>query len=581
MLKNMGGKIKNKYFILGLLIILNLSIKIFILFNSDQLMDSTLDKCLLVNFARDMLLGEERLSILYYFDPHDIVAGLFTGTLLTISFMVFGISGFALKIIPILTSTAIVVLAYLFLNKFFNKKTAIIVSLLFIFAPFAYTMRTFMLWEDYKISILLVFLIMYIFFNIFYNNRKSYWNFILLGLISGFALSFFLWNFIIILIFMLLWFSFDKKFFVKKNFLIFLAAFLVMLLPLIIHNYTHDFSSFDIIKLYLKTDNNLVTYKNDLPIYSNLISLITKDIPYSFNFKDIGFVGGVFLNYAYYFIFIISFGFLFYKNRISFLNFIKNVFLLKNKKRISKEIFIIVYPIFYIIVYLFLGMTPFSQFYYTHLLPLYPFIFISIGLFVVHLYQKRNWKLVSIFLIMFVLFLGLKLNLDLLSPSTEEKVDYLGVCDNSGIKHHRFIGHYLRNVTLAKKECQKLDKEEWRWCYDDIGEYIARSFLVNKNIPKSINDCLLLDEQSGGCIEILTKYAGGDKNAPEICDFFPEDYKRSCYFNFGVSIALNKDVEHYSEKCKVVKDKYFDSCKKGYLAQKSIKEGYLAEKNYK
>ena len=88
---------------------------------------------------------------------------------------------------------------------------------------------------------------------------------------------------------MLLWFSFDKKFFVKKNFLIFLAAFLVMLLPLIIHNYTHDFSSFDIIKLYLKTDNNLVTYKNDLPVYGNLISLITKDIPYSFNFKDIDF----------------------------------------------------------------------------------------------------------------------------------------------------------------------------------------------------------------------------------------------------------------------------------------------------
>ena len=74
-------------------------------------MDAVLDKCYLVNFAKDMLLGEDRLSILYYFDPHDMVSGLFTGTLLTISFMIFGIPGYALKIIPILTSTAIVALA--------------------------------------------------------------------------------------------------------------------------------------------------------------------------------------------------------------------------------------------------------------------------------------------------------------------------------------------------------------------------------------------------------------------------------------------------------------------------------------
>ena len=569
MLKNIKDKIKNKYLILGLLMALNLSIKIFILFNSNHVMDPALDKCYLVNFARDMLLGKESLSILYYFNSHDLVSGLFTGTLVTISFMIFGISGYALKIIPILTSTAIVALAYLFLNKFFNKKTAIITSLLFIFAPFAYTIRTFVPWEDYKGSILLTFLIMYTFFNIFYNNKKSYWNFILLGLVSGFALSFYLLNFIIILTFMLLWFSFDKMFFVKKNFLIFLISFLIVLSPLMVYDYTHKFSSLDIIEIYLKIDNSLVTYNSNLPIYGNLINLVTKDIPFSFNFNNIGFISGGFLNYAYYFIFIVSFGFVSYKNRRSFFNFIKSVFLLKNKKKISKETFIIIYLILYISAYLLLRMAPFSQFYYTHLLPLYPVIFISIGLFVAHLYQKKNWRGVAIFLIAFVLFLGLKCNLDLLSIGAEEKIDYLEVCKINEVTQNRFIGIQLKDTSLAKKECQKLDKEEWRVCYGNIGGYIARSYLVEKNISSSVDNCMLLDEYSESCFEALVVYAGGDEKAPKICDIFPEDYKKPCYFNFGRSIALNKDAEHYSQECKVIDEMYFDDCKKGYLTQKN------------
>ena len=568
MIKINKTKINKKYVILLLLVTLNLSLKFFILFNSNNLMDPALDKCYMVNFARDMLLGEKRLSILYYFDPDDLVVGLFTGTLLAISFMIFGISGYALKIIPILTSTAIVALAYLFLNKFFNKKTAIITSLLFIFAPFAYTIRTFIPYEDYKLSILLVFLIMYIFFNIFYNNEKGYWNFVLLGLVSGFALSFYLVNFITILTFILLWFSFDKKFFIKKNFLIFLSVFLISLSPLIVYNFNHNFDKLDMINLYLKIDNSLVTHKSNLPMHSNLISLIAKDLPSSFRFNDIGFISGVFLNYAYYFIFIISFAFVFYRNRLSLFGFIKNIFLLKNKKRVSKETFFIIYPILYISAYLLLGMTPFSQFYHTHLLPIYPFIFISIGLFTTHLYQKKDLRVFSIFLIAFVLLLGLKCNLDLLSLGAEEKVDYLEACDDSGIKHYRFIGNYLRNVSLAKKECQKLGEEEWEGCYKDIGVYIVRSYLVERNIGKSIDNCMLMDEYSGSCFMALAIYAGGDERAPKICNFFPKEYQKECFFNFGRSIALNN--KYYIEECKKVGDGYFNACKKGFLAQKNI-----------
>ena len=557
---------KNDKYVILFLLLLNLSLKILILFNSNNLMDPGLDKCYFVKFARDLLLGEERLSILYYFGPDDLVMGLFTGTLLTISFMIFGISSYALKIIPILTSTAIVALAYLFLNKFFNKKTAIITSLLFIFAPFAYTIRTFITWEDYKGSILLTFLIMYLFFNIFYNDKKSCWNFILLGLVSGFALSFYLVNFVVILTFMFFWFSFDKKFFIKKNFLIFLVAFLIVLSPLIVYNYTHDFGSFGIVNLYIKTDNSLVDTVSTLSIYDNFISLVAKGIPSSFNFNDFGFVRGVFLNYAYYFIFVVSFAFVFYRNRESFFNFIKNVFLFKSKRRVSKETFFIVYPILYISAYLLLRMTPFPQFYYTHLLPLYPFIFISIGLFAAHLYQKKNWKVVSIFLIAFVLLLGLKYNLDLLSLGAEERVDYLEVCSYSGLKHHTFIGDYLRDISLAKKECQRLSKEEWGGCYEDIGSYIIRSYLTGKNISESLNDCLRLDGHSRVCTEELAGLSGGDKNAPKTCEVLPKDYKEICYFNFGLSIALNN--KNYIEECKKVGDEYFNYCKKGYLQEK-------------
>ena len=305
-----------------------------------------------------------------------------------------------------------------------------------------------------------------------------------------------------------------------------------------------------------------------MPIHSNLFSLITEDIPASFDFNDIGFINGGLLNYSYYLVFIISFVFIFYKNRRSFFSFIKNIFLLKNKerKKISKETFFIIYPILYISAYLLLGMTPFPQFYHTHLLPLYPFIFISIGLFTAHLYQKKNLRVFSIFLIAFVLLLGLKCNLDLLSLGVEERVDYLKVCDNSNIKHHRFIGDYLRDVDLAKQECQKLSKEEWMGCYESIRKYIANSYLVEKDIDKSINNCLLLGQYSNVCIQGLTIYAGGDERAPKICNFFPKEYQKECFFNFGMSIALNN--KSYSEECKKVGDEYFNYCKKGYMQEK-------------
>ena len=564
-------KPNKKYLALLLLIILNLSLKIFILFNSNQLMGPALDECYIVNFARDVLLDKNRLSMIYYFDPDYILPGILTGTLVTISFMIFGISGYALKIIPILTSTAIVALVYLFLNKFFNKKTAILTSLLFIFAPFAYTIRTFISLEDYKGSILLTFLIMYIFFNIFYNNNKNYWNFILLGLISGFALSFHIINFVIISTFMLVWFTFDNKFFIKKNFLIFLISFLVVLSPLMIYNYTHDFASFDIIKLYLKTDNSLSIQKSNLDIPNNLIMLITKDIPSSFNFNNIGFISSVFLNYTYYLIFIASFAFIFYRNRISLLNFIKRLFFLGDKKKISKEVFIIIYLILFILVYLSIGMIPFSKFYYVHLLPLYPFVLMIMALFVTGIHQKRKWKICSIVLMILVLFLGLKCNLDLLSFKTEEKIDYIGLCDTSKIPFNKFkIGDHLKDISLAKKECQKLDMQDWMLCYQDIGYYIIRSYLIEKNINKSINNCKLLDEYYGLCVEWLAQYAGGDKKAPKICDIFPSDYKKICYFNFGKSLALNEGSGNYGQECKVVEEKYFDNCKKGYLTQKSL-----------
>jgi len=566
-LKNIGGKIKNKYFILGLLIILNLSLKVFILFNSNQLADPALDKCFLVNFAKDLLSNEEGLSLKYYFLPHDIVPGFISGTLLVISFFVFGISTFSLKIIPILTSTAIVSLVYIFMNKFFNKRAAIITSLLFIFAPFAYTIRTFINYGDYKVSILLTFLIMYIFFNIFYNNKKSYWNFILLGLISGFALSFYILNTIIILTIFLLWFSFDKKFFIKKNFLLFLISFLLILTPLIIFNFSQNFNGFDVIKLYIKTDNSLAEYKSNLPIHGNLIKLIINDVPASFNFSNAGFINGIFLNYVYYFIFIISFCFIFYKNRISIVNFIKKNFLFRNNKIIKKEMIFIVFPMLYVIFYLLLGLTPFSQFYYTHLLPIYPFIFISISLFFNYLFQKPNWRILSIILFSLILILGIKSNFDMISLHTKDRVDYLNDCDSNQVTSHRFIGFYLKDIVWAKKECQKLSRQNLGGCYNDIGYYIITTYPIEKNITKSINDCLLLDQYSDSCIQGLAIYAGGDERAPKICNFFPKEYQKECFFNFGRSIALNN--KNYIEECKIVGDEYLNDCKKGYLAQKS------------
>lgn len=376
-----------KYLILVLLVLLNLSLKITILFNSDQLQDPQLNECDIVNFSKDILLNENKLPIIYYFNPPDLIALMISGTFLIISFSIFGLSNLSMKLIPILTSTAIVVLAYLFLYRHFNKKMAVITSLLFIFAPYAYTIRTFILTEEYNGSILLTFLIMHI----FYNNKKNYWNFVLLGLISGFALSFYTVNFVIISTFILFWFSFDKLFFIKKNFFVFLIGFLATLSPMILYYYNYNLTSFDEIGDYLKADNQLLLSKSHLSKYDSLIKLLTKDIPYSFYFNKINFTTNLVLSYIYYFIFVISFMFILYKNRISLLNFMKNLFLFKSKEDNNKEIFFIVYPILYIFAYIVIGIAA-RPFYYSRILPIYPFMFIIIALFVNHLYHKKKME---------------------------------------------------------------------------------------------------------------------------------------------------------------------------------------------
>ena len=513
------------------------------------------------------MLNKNKLPIIYYFNPPDLIVAMITGTFLIISFSVFDLSNLSMRLIPILTSTAIVALAYLFLYRYFNKKMAITTSLLFIFAPYAYTIRTFILSVEYTGSIIFTFLIMYIFYNIFYKNNKNYWNFILLGLISGFALSFYTVNFVIILTFILFWFSFDKLFFIKKNFFVFLIAFLVTLSPMILYYYSYNLTSFDEIGDYLKADNKLLINKSQLSKYDSLIKLLTKDIPYSFDFNKIDFITNLVLSYSYYFIFVISFMAILYKNRISILNLIKNLFLFKSKKNNNKEIFIIVYPILYIFAYISIGLAP-RPFYYSRILPIYPFIFIIIALFVNHLSSlpQKKWKIFSIAAITFILFFGLKINLGLISNNTNDKVDYIEKCDLYGPNSYRYIGFHLKNITLAKKECQKLDESNWESCYENIGFYIGDSYLMRGNLSKAMNYCLLLDKAYKSCISDLAIYAGGDKEAPQICNVFSSDYKKICFFNFGMTIALNKDAGPPSQECKIVGDEYFNDCKNGYFS---------------
>jgi len=571
----MFDKLKNKKnLIFILLIILFLSTRIIVLYTSPHLYRR--DECYIGTIAKEIINGPKFSFFEYQYLSH-YPGSLFSGIITIPFFLLFGESGVSLKLVGLFIALLTLIVIYFFLNKFFSRKATVFFALLFIFSMPFYTVNHLTSLGIHAYPLLFDSIIMFLFYCIFFDNKKDIKHFLLFGFMCGFAAWFCFQSLVMIFTCLLFWFIFDKKFFLRKYFFIFVVFFLIGFSPGIYYNFTHKFSG--ILNQKIEEGLGNINLNSNLPIKAayKLFNILNERLPISFGFKNFAFLSGSFLSYLYYFIFLFAFLVIVWYCRRSIFKLIFGIIpternnVLPNK--IKKESFILAYTIIFLLIFSFSNFE-FKNYY---ILALYPFILIVISLFIAKLWNKRSLKLFSLFIIIILLFIGLIGNIGLIS--------FTGLSKGGKIyEPHcyyllaRMIGGKIGTIKSATSQCNRFDLEYRGYCYVYFSERICKE--CNYNIPCYIDNCNKFEldyrkhcyEGIGRCI--YTKYQDNLTEGFEICNLVDEGYKNYCRKGFCecISALFEEDPRKGIERCNKMNSECRNYCYDGlarYIDERS------------
>lgn len=305
-----------------------------------------------------------------------------TGYLAALFFSIFGDNFFSLTLVPIVFSLLILITFYLFLSRYFNRPTAIIFSFLFIFPPVEFFRYSLVALGYHFESVLFSILGLFCFFEIFFNesNYKIYLEkssklsllFMGFGLISGLGIYFFYTYLIMLLTIILFWFLFDKRFFLKRYFYIFLLGVIIGLLPWLIYNTLHNFAGLNIQGRW--TPFEVIFSRNILQIFQAFVRIVTEKLP-------------EFLGKNFYLTILFSFGLIIFLNLNSFRQILRSLLTPQAKYMHNmKELVFIGYVLVFISTWSILHMPsaskdapPLSEL-AGRLFHFYPFLFVLVAL---------------------------------------------------------------------------------------------------------------------------------------------------------------------------------------------------------
>lgn len=504
-------KSKEKIFILIVLILFFLLIKLSILFfGFDKIYE--FGELQYGACARELISSHNLPFSSYYYIGSSVYKGNNSGALTSLMnilvvpfFLLFGESHLTLKLVHLSINLVTLVFLYLFLYKFFSKKIAVIASILFINGPSIATKFSLMgLGNQYE-TILFTILAMHIFYKIFFNNNDQSINFILFGLISALGLCL---NYIFLITLttcLLLWFIFDYRFFIRRQFLIFIVTFIVCLIP---------WAYYIIYKI-----GGVYIYSK--PIYQHFLGngainslirlkdLVSTHLFNLFLLEDIGFIKGRVLSSIYYLVAVLSLCALFWQNTKYLLKLLfKNPYrkpVQISSQSVPKELFIFIYLIIFFIVCSFSDFSiggwnsNLNFMNYRYLGSLYLFLFITIALFLDKLSFKKYMRIISNSIIIFLILVSLLSNLAFISYNkfngglTREGFCYLELGS-------RFALRFKEETNIAINLMDKVDKDnrelmyqgftvgltigliaDNKLNYDNMSEYIN---IVNQDIDK-------------------------------------------------------------------------------------------------
>jgi 4-amino-4-deoxy-L-arabinose transferase-like glycosyltransferase len=612
-------ELKKEYLIL-ILLLLYLLVRILTLF-SVNLYNG--EECRVGTITNEIIKGPTfpLLDYPYFFGSSGRIV---EGFLAVPFYLIFGISGISLKFMYLTISAILLILVYLFLDKFFDKKVAILACLLMIFSPVFYSLVTLNQSGPLLIGAFFDLLIMFIFFQIFYNKKYKPKYFIGLGLISGFAIFVNLISLIMIFTSILFWFVFDKRFILRKYFFIYILFFLIGISPWVYFNINYNsmglvYGGEHFYNIFITEGISIDKIPQILIKFKNLVSF---DLPKSFMFDRVYPSNENLFLYPYYFIVCVSFILLLYLNRKSFLKLFLSFVRSKRGDVLTKEIkgesFILAYPIIFTIVYLFSSFSinhrRFMTDSYRFLIILYIFIFIIISLFIVRLWNEKTkiskmTRVVSISFLFILIGEGILVNVGLISFNTLGKdfvykpycYDQLNVegraikqCDKlkGGYESQCLMGGnaliwgFLDHLSIESiiKHCDTQDFKYRKFCYRGLGRIIAR----NKNISNAILQCNKITSKyrpycfeglgiayGEGIIRYVPNYDDIKLPSGSRCDRLNGNYKAYCYIGVGESVGMNwgSNPVRAIEICNSFDQNYISYCFEGFFRSVGLKLG--------
>lgn len=319
------------------------------------------------------------------------------GYLVTIPYSIFGSAQFIVRIFNILLSLGILIVSYFFTKKHFNHKTAVITSVLLIFAS-PFFIRFNLIHFPYMITLFFQTLIIYLLYEIWYNKKNSYLIFALLGFLIGFSV----YNLELIIPFLFMcaifWFIHNPKFIFRKQTMVLIMFLIIGISPLIYYNATHDNANikqffagtifhkvvckFGIIPQEINFNGRIV---NHCKLFTTTRAgnppdvFIGKVVPGIFGDGLFGIVifSLTLLSIVYLMYTLLKM----YKKRMNSKNILdKGILVLKDKKS-----FIIMFSLLF----------PFADFFSgfadtRHLLPLFPFVYICVSLAIIKLFENKG-----------------------------------------------------------------------------------------------------------------------------------------------------------------------------------------------
>jgi len=481
--------IRNKYFILVGLSILYLAVRAGVTLCSERLIFQGEEPYIGI-VARGIIEGWAKPLLDFQVCPH--FGGSIINSILVVPFFVLiGQSYLSLRIVSILFHLTGLVFLFFLMARHFNVRSAFLSCLLYVFSPPLLTARSLIFNGSHAELVVWNIMIFYVFFNLIdRQSRKS--NYIILGILSGFALGCCYSAIVTIFSYTFVWFLKNRRFFWSKGYFLYSISFILGLIPWLMFNLANNFAGWHFIKRNL--EGSILTI-NPGEFVNTAKNLIFREAYKISSFDQFSLFTGAAFNIIFYLVFCLSFLFLMFKLTRWFFNRKKLEWDLCGSSDAVKIAGIIIFPITFVIVYALssyrFGNAGDGIIDYRYALPIFPFIFMTIALFFDHLQAKNNKFLNNMSKALLILLILISIigngrfiySLDLNNNFLNQSAYNYDLVGAVAFRRHDTdmskVNSMLSEVSLQEKDIYK--------AYQGYGEALGKKYMGVENLEKYVN----------------------------------------------------------------------------------------------